>query len=65
MAPALVPAISIDDDAVLFQGLEHTQVRHAAGGPAAQGDADANTPQVMHEAFHSVGQDLAPGRGKP
>ena len=55
----------IDDDAVLFQGLEHTQVRHAAGGPAAQGDADANTPQVMHEAFHAVGQDLAPGGGKP
>ena len=45
----------IDDDTVLFQRLEHTQVRHAASCPAAQGNADANTSQVMHKAFQAVG----------
>jgi hypothetical protein len=52
----------IDDDAMLIEGIEHTQVRHAAGSPAPQGDADPDAPQVMH-AFHPVGQNL-PQEGK-
>jgi hypothetical protein len=51
----------IDDDAILIEGVEHTQVRHAAGTPAAQGDADLDTPQVMDQALHVAGMHLAPG----
>ena len=32
---------------MLIEGVEHTQVRHAAGSPAAQRHADPDTPQVM------------------
>jgi hypothetical protein len=39
-------------------------VRHAAGTPAAEGDADLDTPQVMDQALHAGGMHLAPGMRK-
>ena len=35
-------------------------MRHATGRPAAQRDADANTPEGMHQTFHAVEQHRVP-----
>ena len=52
----------VHDDAVLLEGLEHAEVGHAAGGPAAEGHADAHAAEVVDQPFQAVGQRPAPGR---
>ena len=52
----------VHDDAVLFEGLEHAEVGHAAGGPAAEGHADAHAAEVVDQPLQAVRQRPAPGR---
>ena len=56
------PGDHVHDDAVLFEGLEYAEVGHAASGPAAEGDADADAAEVVDQPFQAVRQRAAPGR---
>ena len=52
----------VHDDAALFEGLEHAEVGHAAGGPAAEGHTDPHAAEVVDQPFEAGGQRPAPGR---
>ena len=52
----------VHDDAVLFEGLEHAEVGHAASGPAAEGHADAHAAEVVDQSLQAAGQRPAPGQ---
>ena len=52
----------VHDDAVLLEGLEHAEVGHAAGGPAAEGHADADAAEVVDQPLQAAGQRPAPGQ---
>ena len=60
--PGAGPGDHVHDDAALLQRLEHAEVSHAAGRPAAEGHADADAAKVVDQPLQAVGQRPAPGR---
>ena len=62
MAPALVPAIMSTTMPLLLEGLEHAEVGHAAGSPAAESHADPHAAEVVDQPLQPVGQRPAPGQ---
>ena len=52
----------VDDDAATLEGLEDAEVRHASGGPAAEGHAHAHAAEVVYQPLQPVGHRPAQGQ---
>src|SRR5262249_33086247 len=52
----------VDDDAALFERLEHAEVGHAARRAAAEGKADPRAAEVVNDPLQTVTERTAPLR---